>query len=281
MSHFKDRTAVLATMHGKEKVITPILEEKLGIKVVLPKNFDSDQFGTFTRDIARAGNQLEAARRKAKTAMEIIGVDLGIASEGSFGADPHIPFIQSNLELLLLVDDKNKWEIRGHHRSSDTNMAGQYVSSVEEALEFAQQIGFPKHAVIVRKSETSNGSIYKGITTEGELIQRVSQLLKGVFTKKVYVETDMRAHMNPTRMGNIAKATEDLVQNVNSECPDCGTPGFVIVDVKPGLICSRCKLRTESPLTSVRRCQRCGVEKEILWEDKLFEDPVMCNWCNP
>ena len=252
MTYFKGRTAVLATMHGKEKVIAPILEHTLGIKVVLPKDFDSDQFGTFTRDIARTGNQLEAARRKAKTAMTMLGLDLAIASEGTFGADPQIPFIQSNLELVLLVDDKNGIEVKGHHRSSDTNMRGQYVSSVEEALEFAKSVGFPEHGVIVRKSKTGNASIYKGIKTEGELRQRVSNMLSGFFTKKIYIETDMRAHMNPTRMEKIAKATEDLVKNVTSECPECNTPGFVIVDFKRGLVCARCKLRTDSALAYIR-----------------------------
>lgn len=58
---FHGRTVVLATMHGKEKVMAPILEKELGVKVILPQNFDSDQFGTLTGDKARTGNQLEAA----------------------------------------------------------------------------------------------------------------------------------------------------------------------------------------------------------------------------
>ncbi len=81
MSIFKGRTAVLATMHGKEKLIAPILERELGIKIILPTNFNSDQFGTFTKDIKRTGNQLEAARNKAFAAMKIMNIDLGIASD--------------------------------------------------------------------------------------------------------------------------------------------------------------------------------------------------------
>ena len=60
-------------MHGKEKVIVPILESELGVKVILPKNFNSDQFGTFTGDTARTGNQLEAARLKVQSAMKLTG----------------------------------------------------------------------------------------------------------------------------------------------------------------------------------------------------------------
>lgn len=268
-------------MHGKEKVIAPILEKELGVKVILPQNFDSDQFGTFTGDKARTGNQLEAARLKVQAAMKLTGADIGIASEGSFGAHPSIPFIQSNLELVLLLDVKNNLEIRGHHRSSDTNMSGQHVSSAKEALEFAKRTGFPEHAVVVRKSEKNNSSLQKGIRSEDELIRHVKSLLGGFFTKKVYIETDMRAHMNPTRMEKIAHATSDLVANINSTCPDCESPGFVISDVKTGLVCGQCKMPTESPSAYIWKCQKCDTEKTIPRENKSCEDPAMCSRCNP
>ncbi len=278
---FHGRTVVLATMHGKEKVIVPILESELGVKVILPENFDSDQFGTFTGDTARTGNQLEAARLKVQSAMKLTGAGIGIASEGSFGAHPSVAFMQSNLELVLLLDVKNNLEIRGHHRSSDTNMSGQYVSGPEEALEFAKSIGFPEHGVVIRKSEKDNQSIHKGVQSEYELIKQVESLLESFSTKRVFMETDMRAHMNPTRMEKIALATKDLVANINSRCPACETPGFVIFDVKNGLVCELCKLPTDSPLAYIRKCQKCGVEKTILREDKKYEEPGLCNWCNP
>ncbi|MEI8130518.1 MAG: DUF6671 family protein [bacterium] len=281
MDMFTGRILVLATMHGKEKVIAPILEKQLGVKVIVPKDFNSDQFGTFTRDKKRTGTQLEAARLKVKTAMKTMGADLGIASEGSFGSDPNIPFVPSNLELILLVDEKNNLEIRGHSRSSDTNISGRYVKSIDEARAFAKQIGFPEHGLIVRKSEKSNRPLYKGIRTQEELEQRVHTLLRGFFAKKVYLETDMRAHMNPTRMQNIQNATEDLVKNIQSECPDCGTPGFVVVGTKGRLLCRHCKQETESPRAYIKKCQKCALEKEVPREDKIFEEPALCERCNP
>ncbi|MCU0660661.1 MAG: hypothetical protein MUD00_03580 [Candidatus Pacebacteria bacterium] len=281
MSFFEGRKAVLATMHGKEKAIVPILEKELGLQIVVPEHFDTDQFGTFTREIKRTGNQLEAARRKAQAAMKITGIDLGIASEGSFGSDPEIPFVQSNLELLVLVDEKNLLEITGTHRSLETNSAGEYVSTVEEALAFAKKVGFPQHGVIVRKKEKSKRGIYKGIDTEEALRQRVTKLLKGFFIRKVYIETDMRAHMNPTRMENIAKATTDLVLQCKSECPRCKTPGFSIVATKSGRKCSGCGSVTDSPAAYIRTCQKCHFEKEIEIKHTILENPENCSWCNP
>jgi len=47
-------------------------------------------------------------------------------------------------------------------------------------------------------------------------------------TGKVFIETDVRAHANPTRMKNIEKATHDLISKLNSTCPNCGAPGFIV-----------------------------------------------------
>ncbi len=129
------------------------------------------------------------------------GIDLGVSSEGSFGSHPEIPWVSSNFELVLLVDKANGIEIRGHSRSTETSASGDYVSSIDEAGEFARKWGFPEHGLIIRNSENGN-IIYKGITTYEELEKRVRQLLGSFFAKKVFLETDLRAHMNPTRMKN-------------------------------------------------------------------------------
>ncbi len=55
--YFRGRTAVLGTKHGKEQVIAPLLDEHLGVRVVVPDGFDTDRFGTFTRDVDRAGDE--------------------------------------------------------------------------------------------------------------------------------------------------------------------------------------------------------------------------------
>ena len=63
---YKGRKLVIATMHNKERVIAPLLEKHLGVEIVVSKQFDSDKFGTFTREIKRVGNQLEAAARQGE-----------------------------------------------------------------------------------------------------------------------------------------------------------------------------------------------------------------------
>ena len=43
--------AVLATMHGKEAAIAPVLLERLGLAVSTAPDLDSDALGTFTGEI--------------------------------------------------------------------------------------------------------------------------------------------------------------------------------------------------------------------------------------
>jgi len=279
---YKGQKLVIATMHGKERAIAPLLKKHLGVQIVVPKQFNSDKFGTFTREIKRAGNQLEAARAKAYAAMASEGVDLGVSSEGSFGSHPSIPFIQSNLELVLFIDKKNGHEIRGHYRTSETNISGQYVATVEQALNFAKKVGFPEHGVIVRKSEKGHSKINKKIQTEKALIDTVSEMLSGIFTRRVFVESDMRAHRNPTRMKAIEKATADLIKNITSLCPSCQAPGFVVVDFEKGLRCSRCNIPTDLPLNDIYQCGTCNYkEKRPVLKHGKSANPQYCGYCNP
>ncbi len=273
---------VIATMHGKEQVIAPLLEKHLGVEIVIPKDFNSDKFGTFTGEIKRAGNQLEAARAKLHAAMEIEGLDLGVASEGSFGAHPSIPFVQSNLELLLFVDKKNGYEIRGHHRTSEMNMNGKYVSSVEEALFFAEKHDFPSHGLILKFNEKGHFKIYKDVLTIEDLSNRVKKMLSVPFVKRIFLETDMRAHKNPVRMKAIEQATIDLLKNIQSVCPECTAPGFIAVDFEKGLPCSLCKTPTDLPVYDLYRCEKCHFfnKKEVTKYGKLA-DPRYCGYCNP
>lgn len=110
------RTAVLATMHHKERVIAPLLGRFLGLKVQVPQGFDSDRFGTFSREIARTGSALEAARAKIAAGFALMPeANVGLASEGSFGPHPELPFVSMGLELVLLVDRDSGLELAGWH----------------------------------------------------------------------------------------------------------------------------------------------------------------------
>jgi hypothetical protein len=268
-------------MHAKEQVIAPVLLTELGMRINVPEQFDTDRFGTFTRDVRRAGDQLEAARKKALAAMQLTGASMGVASEGSFGTHPSIPFVQSNLEIVVLIDAVHELELVGHFRSSATQVKGRIATSSKEVLAIAHSWGFPKQGVIIRQSETGNRHIYKELTTEVELKRISERLLAKFFVKSVFIETDMRAHRCPQRMESIKMATLDLVKNCKSLCPECAAPGFIVTDVIRGLRCSQCQLPTELVKETVHTCQKCSHSESRPVTNQTMADPGACQWCNP
>jgi hypothetical protein len=283
-SLFTGRVAVIATMHKKEAAIAPILESELGLQCIVPNNFNTDAFGTFTRDIARPADQIATARLKAKKALEITGETIAIASEGSFAPHPALPFITSNREIVVFIDLLNDLEIVGQEISTETNFNNQSVRTVAEAELFARKIGFPEHGLVVMldAKSSNSGEIFKGITTEEKLREIVVFTLSKSLMGKVHIETDMRALYNPTRMQNIAKATRNLISKISQVCPNCACPGFDAIAQRRGLPCGLCHLPTSAIRSVVYQCQKCSFQQEKLFPHGVeTADPAQCMYCNP
>lgn len=283
---FEGRVIAIATKHEKEQVIAPILEKELGVSCVVPTDFDSDVFGTFTGEVARLEDPIATLRKKAELGMQQAGTDLVIASEGSFGPHPSFVFVPAADEILIFIDRKNDLEILAREVSTATNFGSAEVSTEEELLKFAEQSLFPSHALILSNpietitSPDEKPFFYKGITSLEELINNYRTLRKK--TKTVLVQTDMRALYNPTRMKTIEKACHKLISNIVSQCPSCVTPGYNVTDVLDGLPCSLCGRPTKSTLAHQYVCRRCG-HKELRYYPnlKLQEEPTFCDYCNP
>lgn len=277
---FAGRKLLIATKHSKEKVIAPLLEQGLGVECVVASGFDTDLLGTFAGEIERQHDPLTTAREKCKRAMDMFGCDLAIASEGSFGPHPTIFFASADDELVLLADRKNGLEIKARELSVDTNFNGKTVTSSAELAEFARMAKFPSHALIIKKSESDLTDMVKGITDEALLAETFSRFYR--LYGSAYVETDMRAMYNPTRMGVIAAAVKKLVERATTLCPGCHTPGYGVTDVKPGLPCGLCRYPTKSVLSHIYQCTKCLYTSEIYYPNGVkTEDPTYCDMCNP
>ncbi|WP_317036032.1 DUF6671 family protein [Nodosilinea sp. E11] len=276
---FAGRVAVLATMHRKEQAIAPLLETQLGVTVSVPPAFDTDGFGTFTGEVKRLSDQLSTARLKAEAALNCTGETLAIASEGSFGPHPQMPFISCDRELVILCDRQHQLEIVGECLSTDTNYRQQVVRNWSEAEAFAAAVDFPHHGLIVRVDETL---IAKGITAADELAAAVTTAIQQSANGTARLETDMRALYNPTRLKVIAQATEHLLQVISQTCPDCGCPGFREVKRWPGLPCSLCGTPTLLTMLVRYQCQQCSYQQNRQPADLPPQaDPSHCPYCNP
>lgn len=277
---FEGRKLVVATMHGKEKVIAPLFQSKLGVLCHIPSDFNSDVFGTFSGEIDRIKDPLETAREKCYLAMQLSNCDLAVSSEGSFGPHPFIPFAKCDQELLLFVDRKNNIEISWNEISLRTNYSGAFIRSINELKNFTKEVKFPSHALIIKVNPDTADPIHKGIKNRKELEDLFHQYHQRY--NSVYIETDMRAMHNPTRMQVINTATKKLISKIRSNCPKCNYPGFAVVRSVKGLLCEDCKLPTRSALKHIKACLNCGHEKEMMYPyKKQKENPMYCDFCNP
>ena len=160
---YENRRIALLTQHGKQQVIAPVLEPALGCVMEHVTGFDTDQLGTFTRDIPRLGSQIEAARRKARMGMELSGRTAGVASEGSFGVDPFTGMVPWNVELLVWLDAELGIEVVG--MAQGTARSGHIHSGQWHEIEaFAQREDFPHHQLVLRPESQDDSRIQKSLS---------------------------------------------------------------------------------------------------------------------
>ena len=280
MGIFSKRSASLLTKHGKEKVIGEVLNTEVDCLVAHTSAYDTDLLGTFTQETPRYGSQLDAARKKAIIGMELLKLDLGLANEGAFLSDPHTGTIPWNNELLVLIDQKHNLELTGFSSGPAQNESG-YVTHLEELKKFADSALFPSHYLVIKPTDEYHPQSRKGIHELAEL-KDAFDWAKSLSSKGiVYVENDLRAFANPTRMENIRKAAINLANKMNSICPQCNTPGFWVTDVKRGLPCNACGLATDEEIAKIWSCIQCEHKQTEGMKVFRFADPSKCKHCNP
>jgi len=280
MGIFSNRPISLLTKHGKEEVIADVLYKELGCLVQQTSAYDTDLLGTFTQEIPRYGTQLDAARKKAMIGIDLLNLDLGLASEGAFVSDPYSGMLPWNNELIVLIDQKYQLEITGFSSGPAQNEYV-YLRHWQEMEKFADNALFPSHYLVVKPTDEYHPQSKKGIK-ELIALKEAFEWAKKLSSKGiVYVENDLRAFANPSRMENIRKATIDLANKMNSLCPQCKTPGFWIKDIKRGLPCNSCGLATDEEITKIWGCLKCGYEETEAMKVFRFADPSKCHHCNP
>jgi len=279
----RGKRAVLATMHGKERALAPLLVGGLGLDVRLPAGLDTDRFGTFSREIARPGSQLDAARAKIAAGFEHDGeASVAIASEGGFGPHPALPFVALGREIVVLQDRSTGLELIGHHDDLQPAFAHAAAYGPEAALAFAARIGFPAQGLIVIGLASGVPDPAAYLCKDIESADALAAAVRAAVTQcgAAHLENDMRAHRNPARMRAIRRAGIDLVRRYRSPCPACARPGFAVTERVAGLPCSWCGSPTQATRARASVCPSCGwrVEEAVA---ATTADPGECEHCNP
>lgn len=283
-SYYKGCCFILTTKHAKSIAIAPHFEKELGVGI-LEYVVDTDALGTFSGEVERKGSALECARAKCELAFNNLGekVNFVIASEGSFGPHPMFPFMPCDHEILYMIDRIHDFHLHISHFSEKTNYRMQSIDSLDALREFALKALFPSHELILRPNDkVSSKSIYKGICTHEHLETAFLECKKSSSDAKVWVETDMRAHFNPTRMSVIGELGLKMAKQLKSLCPKCSTPGWGKVRQNQGLRCMDCGLETELTKSEIFCCRKCKHEQifDIINIERMAE-PKFCINCNP
>ena len=275
--------AVLATMHGKETAIAPIVSRFLGLTLKAAAGLDTDVFGTFSRTVERKGTPLDAARAKIAAGFDRApDARFGLASEGSFGPHPFMPFVPLGREIVVLIDRLTGLELVGHFADPKTRFAHEIVTTTEAARRFATRVGFPAQGLIV--SACADGAPVLDVPPVKDIAhwQALDQAIRRMVLRsgEAFVETDMRAHRNRRRMRAIRHATLDLVRQSQSRCPECARPGFSVTERLPGLPCEDCGEPTIKIRAECLACVGCGHRQERPVPASTA-DPGSCGDCNP
>lgn len=284
---YAGRRAILATMHRKEEAIAPAMFSTLGLIIAPTAGFDTDKLGTFSGEIPRHGTMLEVALRKARLGMHAASVPLGLASEGSFGPHPSMLFLPAGMELLVFVDDERGLVVHESVIAEATNYDHLVVSPGDALESFLGRIGFPAHGLVVRPNAGEPAAalakgIAKGIVEPDSLVRAIAEAAAVSPDGRARLETDMRAHFNPTRMKSLATLADRLARRLATLCPGCGAPGFGRTGTRGGLPCETCGAQTEMIAGEVFGCAACDYAEERPRFDGLQRAPTQhCPECNP
>ena len=214
---------LIATMHGKEAVLAPQLSA-LGFQVLLPVGYDTDALGTFSGDVRRPGTAFEAALEKARRACDATGVARAVSSEGTYRPCQTLFPGMRNAELLAFVDRESGLEIVEYLTDLPTRFVKGRVPpdvSAPEVAALLREVGWPEVRVLVVPNDPGNGVqpelVFKGIADEQALAEALEECARHSSDGRAHLETDLRAHMNPTRMASIAKVGMLLTDRLRGE----------------------------------------------------------------
>lgn len=279
---FINQNITFATNHGKAGAAQGPFERILSTSIA-PLAIESDSLGTFTGEIERTGSMLDALRGKIGLARKISDQRLIMASEGSFTSIAGLGLMAHGIEMLLLHDIVTGAEIVEQYIAYDTNYSTATIYDLAGLHQFLEVISFGSHALVIYPIGLPLvGNAVKGITDSKEAEEHFTRLKELSPSKSVMAMSDMRAHLNPTRMRAIESCCELLARRLATMCPKCESGGFGLTATLPGLPCEECGMATQRAHKEVHSCPFCSHRLERPRADgKRYASAGECEWCNP
>ena len=129
--------------------------------------------------------------------MDLSALEQGVASEGSFGQDPLMGMFPWNTEIVVLIDASRDLEIIGVAEGK-SNLAHLLTTDWDAVKVLAERAKFPDHHLVLRPDGQDDPRIREGIATWAQVHTIFDWALSQPDTGMVFLETDVRAHTNPT-----------------------------------------------------------------------------------
>jgi hypothetical protein len=279
---YAGRRAVLATQHAKGRAVAVPLMRRLGLGVD-EIGIDTDRFGTFSGEVPRLLPALDTAIAKARAGMQAARRPIGLASEGSFGPHPTLPVLPGGQEVLVFVDDERGIVIHESLVTDETNYAQLVVKPGEPIAGFLLRAGFPDHGLVVKPNVDDDPTpVARAVDDPETLLIAIAEAARQSRDLQARLETDMRAHVNPTRMRSIRKLARRLAVRLATLCPSCGAPGFGRVGIERGLPCDSCGAPTGFVKAERWQCVACDHAEMRARPDGLKAiGAEHCPVCNP
>ncbi|HEX5391524.1 MAG TPA: DUF6671 family protein [Burkholderiaceae bacterium] len=275
-SPWAGQTIYLPTLHGKGPTLTSVLAPTLGITQVQEVPVDTDKLGTFCGAVDRPNGPLFALATKIAAAKEMVPEGrLFMASEGSFRPHPTVPLQMVNLEWLKFADLDTGFECTVQSMTTTMENHERRVTHVDELHEALAPYRLPEHAVMVGLPGAP-GVFFKALTTREQIAEAVATVLREHPVAEL--RSELRAHLNPTRLRHIRRLAMRLANRLRTACPKCAAPGFGEPLPRPGLPCATCGFPTSMPSGPAWQCQACHHIEHRKVKGKA--DPAFCPMCN-
>jgi hypothetical protein len=187
---------------------------------------------------------------------------------------------------MTFVDRRRDLVISERFEGPPTNFSHSVIAAGADPGSWLERIGFPAHAVIVRPHRgdphpSTPSPIVRGVHCPQALEQAIRGAALCSADGRALLETDMRAHHNPTRMASIRRLAFRLVRRIRTPCSSCGSPGWGLVAREPGLPCGWCGHPTALLRAEIHGCGHCDHRAEVPRCDGLLRaDPQHCTYCN-
>ena len=239
---------------------------------------DTDVLGTFAGDVPRLGSALDTARKKALLGRRYSDDPWLLASEGSI--NQWLPGIHRDVEIVVALHRSHEVMVVGMADSFDifcTRFVVDHNTSEEEIHLMCAGADLSRHHLVISASDHSFSPI-GGLSSTEVVLDAIKE--RRARTRRLVIQTDLRAHLCPSLQATIVAASRDLALRLNHPCPRCYQPGYGEEQAITGLACRDCRMPTQEIAARQYLCPWCH-HRETQDVTGSLADPSNCSLCNP